>query len=261
MVVMGHSTTQPVTLDDMLHHTRATRRAVSRALLVADMPFGSYEVCAGDAMRTAYRLVKDGGADAVKLEGGSQRRVTAVREIVDGGVAVMAHVGLTPQSVSTAGGFRSVGRNAGAAARVLDEALALEEAGAFAVVMECVPPEVARVVTEKLKVPTVGIGAGRYCTGQVLVYHDMLGLMAHSHHNAVAPKFSKQFAEVGPLVDKAIRDYGDEVRSASFPSDKHSPYRIPPDELSKFEEYAGQVKTKRERQPGGGRSEDDIRLY
>jgi 3-methyl-2-oxobutanoate hydroxymethyltransferase len=238
MVVLGHATTQPVTLADMVHHTRAARRAVSRALLVADLPFGSYEVSAGDAMRAAYALVKDAGADAVKLEGGGPRRAAAVRAVVDGGVAVMAHVGLTPQTISVAGGFRSVGRDARGAARVLDEALALQDAGAFAVVIECVPAAVARVVTDALDIPTIGIGAGPECTGQVLVYHDMLGLMMHPLYATVAPKFSKQFAHIGPLVDEAIRAYSEEVRSAAFPSEVFSPYRIPDAELEAFEKYA-----------------------
>lgn len=245
MVVLGHTTTQPVTLADMVHHTRAARRAVSRALLVADLPFGSYEVREEDAMRAAYELVKRAGADAVKLEGGGTRRVAALRAIVDGGVAAVAHVGLTPQTVSVAGGFRSVGRDAGAASRVLDEALALQDAGACAVVVECVPEAVARAVTDALDVPTIGIGAGKECTGQVLVYHDMLGLMAHPHHTAVAPKFSKQFAEVGPLVDAAIRKYGEEVREARFPSKEFSPYNIPKEELAAFEKYASSILRRR----------------
>jgi 3-methyl-2-oxobutanoate hydroxymethyltransferase len=266
MVVLGHDTTQPVTLDDMAHHTRAARRGVSRALLVADLPFGSYEASAGDAMRAAYRLVKEAGADAVKLEGGSPRRIEALRAVVDGGVAVMAHVGLTPQAVSVAGGFRSVGRDAAAAARVLDEALALQDAGAFGVVIECVPPEVARVVTDALEVPTIGIGAGLDCTGQVLVYHDMLGLMAHPHHTAVAPKFSKQFAHVGPIVNEAIRDYRDQVRCAAFPSAQYSPYRIPEGELQKFQEYAARAAGRPTASRGGGTGEaaegrDGVRLY
>lgn len=267
MVVLGHTTTQPVTLEDMLHHTRAARRAVDRAMLVADLPFGSYEVREEDAMRAAYELVKRAGADAVKIEGGGTRRVAALRAIVDGGVAAIGHVGLTPQTVSVTGGFRSVGRDASAASRVLDDALELQDAGACAVVVECVPEAVARAVTDALDVPTIGIGAGKECTGQVLVYHDMLGLMAHPHHTAVAPKFSKQFAEVGPIVDAAIRKYGAEVREARFPSSQFSPYKIHEHELLAFEEYASKVARRRklpaasEDTEADQRAEDDLKVY
>lgn len=268
MVVLGHDTTQPVTIDDMAHHTAATRRAVRRALLVADLPFGTYETSPRDAMRAAYSLVKGAGADAVKLEGGSPERARIARAVVDGGVAVMGHVGLTPQAVSVAGGFRAVGRDAAAAARVLDEALALQDAGVFAVVIECVPAEVARIVTDALDVPTIGIGAGGFCTGQVLVYHDMLGLMAHPHHSKVAPKFSKQFANLGHIIDSAIRGYSDEVRKADFPAKEHSPYRIAESELQSFEEYAGRRRESLAEpaadvcSPHVDRGDlDDIRLY
>jgi 3-methyl-2-oxobutanoate hydroxymethyltransferase len=241
MVVLGHATTQPVTLRDMLHHTAAARRGVSRALLVADMPFGSYEACAADAVRSAVRLVKEAGADAVKLEGGSPSRAAAVRAVVEAGVAVMGHVGLTPQAVSVAGGFRAVGRDARAAAAVLDHALAVQDAGAFAVVIECVPAPVARVVTDALRIPTIGIGSGVHCRGQVLVYHDMLGVMAHPHHQEVAPRFSKQYASVGSLADRAIRDFAREVRGRQFPSDQYSPYKIPDEQLDLFQQYAAQL--------------------
>jgi 3-methyl-2-oxobutanoate hydroxymethyltransferase len=238
MVVLGHRTTQPVTLEDMLHHCAATRRGVTDALLVADMPFGAYETSAAEAMRGAYRLIKEARVDAVKLEGGSPARCKAVSAIVEGGVAVMGHVGLTPQAVSVAGGFRSVGRDANAAAKVLDEALALQEAGAFAIVLECVPGPVAQVVSDALEIPTIGIGAGAGCRGQVLVYHDLLGMMAHPHHTNVAPKFSKQYACLGNVVDDAIRSYADEVRAGTFPSEQYSPYRIPDEELENFTKYA-----------------------
>lgn len=245
MVVLGYSTTQPVTLDHMLHHSRAARRGVSRALLVADLPFGSYETCSTDALRAAFRLVKDAGVDAVKLEGGTPRRADTVRAITEGGVAVMGHVGLTPQAFSVAGGFRAVGKTAAAAARVVDEALALEDAGAFAIVVECVPAPVAKLVTESVSIPTFGIGAGRFCNGQVLVYHDMLGVMAHPHHAKVSPRFSKQFAPLGEIVHSAIHQYSQEVRKRQFPSDDFSPYKIADDELAILQEYVTSTKMKR----------------
>jgi 3-methyl-2-oxobutanoate hydroxymethyltransferase len=243
MVVLGHHTTQPVTLDDMVHHCAATRRGVKDALLVADLPFGAYETSPKDAMRAAYRLVKEAGAEAVKLEGGSPARCNALRAVVDGGIAVMGHVGLTPQSVSVAGGFRSVGRDADAAAIVLDEALAVQDAGAFAIVLECVPGPVAAVVSDALEIPTIGIGAGAGCRGQVLVYHDLLGMMAHPHHTNVAPKFSKQYAQLGNIVDEAILNYAREVRTGEFPSDQYSPYRIPDGDLEQFRRYAAQARS------------------
>lgn len=262
MVVHGRATTQPVTLADMLHHTQAARRGVQRALLVADLPFGSYETSSVDAMRTAYELVKKGGADAVKLEGGSVTRASAVRAIVDGGIAVMGHVGLTPQTVSVEGGFRATGRDAQSAKRVLDEALAIQDAGAFALVLECLPEEVAKLITGALEIPTIGIGAGKYCDGQVLVYHDMLGVLAHPHHAKVAPKFSKQYAQLGTIVDEAIREYAEDVRGGSFPSTQYSPYRITEDHLDAFRAYAESVasgSTQAER-TARGRADHDERL-
>jgi 3-methyl-2-oxobutanoate hydroxymethyltransferase len=268
MVVLGHATTQPVTLADMLHHTAAARRGTRAALLVADLPFGAYEVCEADAVRASVRLVKEAGADAVKLEGAAPARARAIRAVVDAGVAVMAHVGLTPQAVSVAGGFRAVGRDAGAAARVLDEALAAQDAGAFAVVIECVPAGVAQAITEKLSIPTVGIGSGAYCRGQVLVYHDMLGVMAHPHHDDVAPRFSKKYARIGELADHGIREFAREVRANEFPSDRYSPYKIPLDQLELFRRYADQVGAAREKAaadsqftPSGGDDDGNIRLY
>jgi 3-methyl-2-oxobutanoate hydroxymethyltransferase len=214
-VVQGLDTTLPVTLDEMIYHTRLVARAVRRALVVADMPFGSYQASPEDAVRSALRLVKEGGAHAVKLEGG---RVVqdAIQRIVCADVPVMGHVGLTPQAVHRLGGYRVQGRGDAGRARVLAEARAVEEAGAFAVVLECVPAELAREVTASLSIPTIGIGAGVHCDGQVLVMHDLLGL------GESAPSFVKQYANLGALASQAARAFAEEVADRKFPGDEHS---------------------------------------
>lgn len=225
MVVHGHDTTQPVTMEDMLLHCRAVTRGVTRPFVVGDLPFGSYEVSPQQAVASAIRLVKEGGVDAVKLEGGSPLRVAAARAIVDAGVAVMGHVGLMPQSISVLGGFRPVARTAEEAAAVVREAQALERAGCFALVLECVPEAVGGAVTRAVGIPTIGIGAGGLTSGQVLVYHDLLGMMQHPHHAKVTPKFCKQFGEVGRHIHDALVAYRDEVREGSFPGKDFSPYQ------------------------------------
>jgi 3-methyl-2-oxobutanoate hydroxymethyltransferase len=226
MVVHGHDTTLPITLDEMLSHCRAVARGASRPLLVGDLPFGSYEQSPRHAVASATRMLKEGGMDAVKLEGGSPARVDAAKTLVDAGIAVMGHVGLTPQSISVLGGFRPQGRTLDEAALVIDRAVALRDAGCFAVVLECVPASVAAAVTAALNIPTIGIGAGSATSGQVLVYHDLLGFTRHPHHAKVTPKFSKQYADVGAVVGDALRAFRDEVRDGSFPGPKHSPYRL-----------------------------------
>ena len=188
MVQLGYDTTVPVTMDDILLHRKAVRRGCNRPLLVGDMPFGSYEACSKEAQHNAYRIIKEGGMDCVKLEGASKSRVRAVEAIVDGGVAVMGHIGLTPQAFSTLGGFRVQGKTAEKAVQLLRDARALEEAGAFAIVIECVPAVVAELVSKSVGIPTIGIGAGPHTDGQVLVYHDMLGMMQHHHHAKVKPQ-------------------------------------------------------------------------
>lgn len=237
MVCLGQMTTQAVTLNEMIHHAKAARRAVKSSFLVADMPFGTYESCKKEAVDTAIRLVKEAGVDAVKLEGGRNRAET-VHAIVDSGVAVMGHVGLLPQAVSRVGAFRSFGRNATEACEIILDARALEEAGVFSMVVECVPSRVAEVVTSSISVPTIGIGSGSNCSGQVLVYHDLLRILSHPHHHNVAPKFSKPFADLGPLIDDAIRNYCSEVRTRKFPCSKYSPYIIPDEEFEKVEEFS-----------------------
>ncbi len=214
-VVQGQDTTLPVTLDEMLYHTRLVARAADRALVVADMPFGSYQVSEEEAVRNAIRCLKEAGAHAVKLEGGTAMRST-IERIVRAEIPVMGHVGLTPQAIHRMGGHRVQGRSDESARRVLDDALAVQEAGAFAVVLEGMPAELAREVTERLAIPTIGIGAGVDCDGQVLVMHDLLGLSDWS------PSFAKVYANLGSLAGQAARSFADEVGNRKFPDDAHS---------------------------------------
>jgi 3-methyl-2-oxobutanoate hydroxymethyltransferase len=214
-VVQGLDTTLPVTLDEVAYHTRLVARAARRALVVADMPFGSYQVSPGDAVRSAVRLVKEGGAHAVKLEGGVTSRA-AILAIVAAQVPVMGHVGLTPQSVHAMGGHRVQGRTAEGRERVLADARAVEAAGAFAVVLEGMPADLAREITGALRIPTVGIGAGAACDGQVLVMHDLLGL------GDWTPSFVKRYADLGALASKAARAFAGEVAARKFPGEEHT---------------------------------------
>ncbi|KAF5744397.1 hypothetical protein HS088_TW08G01002 [Tripterygium wilfordii] len=234
MVVHGHDTTLPISLDEMLVHCRAVARGASRPLLVGDLPFGSYESSANQAVDTAVRVLKEGGMDAIKLEGGSPSRITAAKAIVEAGIAVMGHVGLTPQAISVLGGFRPQGKNIASAVKVVETAMALQEAGCFSVVLECVPAPVAAAATSALRIPTIGIGAGPFCSGQVLVYHDLLGMMQHPHHAKVTPKFCKQYARVGEVINKALLEYKEEVTNGSFPGPAHSPYNIGADDMNGF---------------------------
>ncbi|CAM8962975.1 unnamed protein product [Rhodiola kirilowii] len=226
MVVHGHDTTLPITIEEMLVHCRAVARGAKRPLLVGDLPFGTYESSANQAVDTAVRVLKEGAMDAIKLEGGSPSRITAAKSIVEAGIAVIGHVGLTPQAISVLGGFRPQGRNAVSAIKVVETAVALQEAGCFSVVLECVPAPVAAAVTSALQIPTIGIGAGPFCSGQVLVYHDLLGMMQHPHHAKVTPKFCKQYAHVGEAINKALLEYKEEVTNGTFPGSAHSPYKI-----------------------------------
>jgi 3-methyl-2-oxobutanoate hydroxymethyltransferase len=213
--MLGLPSTIPVTVDQMVHHTRAVAGAVRRALVVADLPFGSYEASPQQAHATAVRLMKEGGAHAVKFEGG--RRVAAhVRLLTDSGIPVMGHLGFTPQSENVLGGKRVQGRGDDAAERLSEDAIALQEAGAFAVVLEMVPAPLAARVTEVLQIPTIGIGAGPACDGQVLVWTDMAGLTDWS------PRFAQRYAELGRVLGAAARAYGDDVRSGQFPGPEHS---------------------------------------
>jgi 3-methyl-2-oxobutanoate hydroxymethyltransferase len=228
MVVHGRESTVPVSLEEILFMTQWVSRGAKRPLVIADMPFGSYEVSDEDAVRNAVRLVKDGGADVVKLEGAGAM-LSRARAIVDAGIGVVGHVGLTPQSATVLGGFKAQGRSAAHARRVLDDALALEAAGCFAVVLEAVPDAVAEAVTARLQVPTIGIGAGVHCDGQVLVWHDMLGF-----YEGRSPRFVKRYADLGASIQDALERFADEVRSGAFPEEQHT-YAMPEEELAAFE--------------------------
>jgi len=219
MVVLGHKTTLPVTLDEMLHHTRAVSRGVGRALVVGDMPYGSYHLSREDSVRSAVRFLKEGGATAVKLEGG-RKRLDTVGALLDAEVPVMGHVGLTPQSVNKLGGYKVQGKAVEEGVAILEDALALEAAGCFAVVLESVPTELARIITERLRVPTIGIGAGSGCDGQVLVFHDLLGM------SGMRPKFLRVYAELGEEIRKAVRAYCEDVRTGAFPDDETEAYHM-----------------------------------
>ena len=214
-VVQGCDTTLPVTLDEVIYHTRLVARAVRRALVIGDMPFGSYQVGSEDAVRSAIRMVKEGGAHAVKLEGGRQV-ADAIERIVGAQIPVMGHVGLTPQSVNKMGGYRVQGRGESGRQRVIEDALAVEQAGAFAVVLEGIPADLGHELSERLHIPTIGIGAGVGCDGQVLVMHDLLGL------NDWTPSFVKQYANLGALASQAARSFAEEVTNRKFPDEAHS---------------------------------------
>ena len=216
MVVLGYDSTVLVTMNDMIHHTKPVVRGAKNTFIVSDMPFGSYNTGISDAVRNANRLMQEGGADAVKLEGGSN--VTAVvKALVDGGIPVVGHIGLTPQTATQLGGFKVQGKDADAAKKLAEDALLLEEAGAFAIVLECVPSPVAKMVTDKLSIPTIGIGAGPDCDAQVLVIHDLLGLF-----DRFTPKFVKKYAELNKPIIEALNQNAREVADGSFPGPQQS---------------------------------------
>ncbi|KAF1784946.1 Pyruvate/Phosphoenolpyruvate kinase-like domain [Phytophthora cactorum] len=271
MVELGMDTTLPVTLDDMIHHTQAVKRGATRPLVITDMPFGTCEGTPFEALKNAQRLMKEGakrfatvkrckaaegGADCVKIEGGKERAETStraalvvvvtvflmltevycdtVKTIVDGGIAVMGHIGLRPQHISVLGGFRAQGRTASQARMIIEDALAVQKAGAFAVVLECVPSAVAKAVTELLKIPTIGIGAGPETDGQVLVFHDLLGMLQHPHHAQFVPKFCKRYADVGEQIRVGLENYRDDVETGRFSSEAFSPYKMSKEETQKL---------------------------
>ncbi len=216
-VILGYESTVPVTMDDVVYHTRAVVRGTSKAIVVADLPFMSYQANSDDAIRNAGRLLQEGGATAVKLEGGSHV-VPLVRRMVECGIPVMGHLGLTPQSVNQFGGHKVQGKTPGAAAKLINDARALEEAGAFAIVLETIPAPVARMVTERLSVPTIGIGAGPDCDAQVQVFHDLLGI----YDDQRKMKHAKQYARLGETIRQAVRSYIAEVEGGQFPTAEHS---------------------------------------
>jgi 3-methyl-2-oxobutanoate hydroxymethyltransferase len=229
MVVHGRESTVPVTMDEIVLMTQWVTRGSKRPIVVADMPFGSYEASDEEAVRNAVRLVKEGGADVVKLERGGTS-VARAHAIVDAGVGVMGHVGLTPQSSTLLGGFKAQGRTGDEARRVYDDAIALAAAGCFAIVLEAVPSPVAEAVTRALAIPTIGIGAGASCDGQVLVWHDMLG-----YYGGRAPRFVKRYANLGGEITKALEAYARDVRGGAFPEEQHT-YAMPDEERARFEE-------------------------
>ena len=216
MVVQGHDSTISVTVDDMIYHAKAVTRGATRALVIVDMPFMSYHVSVAEAVSNAGRLMKEGGAHAIKLEGGVEFAET-IRQIVRAQIPVMGHIGMTPQSVHMFGGFKVQGKNLAQAQKIIDDAKALEEAGVFAITLECVPEELTKIITETVNVPIIGIGAGKYCDGQVLVSNDMLGM-----YNDFAPKFVKQFAHISTDIDDAVKTYIKELGESSFPEKKHT---------------------------------------
>jgi len=231
MVVLGYDSTIPVTMDEMLHHTKAVARGAKNALIVGDMPFMTYHVCIEDALRNAARFIQEAGAQAVKLEGG-QGMAETVSRIVACGIPVMGHIGLTPQSVNQIGGFKVMGKTPDAAALLLEDARALDEAGVFSIVLECVPEPLSRIITEKVAVPTIGIGAGKYCDGQVQVISDLLGL-----YTDFVPKHAKQYVQLSESIRKATSDYIAEVQAGTFPTAKQS-YPLDESILAELEKTA-----------------------
>ena len=227
MTVLGYESTVPATMDEMVMLTRAAVRGAKRPLVVADMPFGSFQISDEEAVRSAVRFVKEAGVDAVKLEGAGPT-VSRVLALVGAGIPVMGHVGLTPQSATMLGGFRAQGRTSARARQLLEDARTLEQAGCFSLVLEAVPAPVAARITEELTIPTIGIGSGRDCDGQVLVYHDLLGL-----YQGREPRFVKRYAELATEIQDAIERYAADVRSGAFPGDEHT-YSIPDEELAAF---------------------------
>lgn len=224
MVVLGYPDTLSVTVEDMLHHTRAVARGAKTALIVGDMPYLSYHVSIEESVRNAGRFIQV-GAQAVKVEGAKPSRIKTIEAILDAEIPVMGHIGLTPQSVNALGGFKLQGKNADDAKRLIDEAVALERAGCFSLVLECVPSELAAMITEQVTIPTIGIGAGPVCDGQVLVYHDVLGM-----YDGHTPKFVRKYANAGADLQKALEAYLSDVREGRFPDDEKESFHMASDE-------------------------------
>jgi 3-methyl-2-oxobutanoate hydroxymethyltransferase len=235
MVVLGHDSTVPATIDEMIILTRAVNRGARRPLVIADLPFGSYQISDEQALETSVRFVKEAAADAVKLEGAGPT-LSRVRALTSAGIPVMGHIGLTPQTATMLGGFKAQGRTAAKAAHLYEDALALEAAGCFSLVLEAVPAPIAAHITQALEIPTIGIGAGAACDGQVLVWHDLLGL-----YEGRPPRFVKQYAELAPVIRDAVARYAADVREGAFPEEKHT-YAISDEELALFEEAIAEVR-------------------
>lgn len=232
MVVLGYDTTIPVTMEDMIHHTKAVVRGSQRALVVGDMPFMSYQVSPEEALRNAGRFLQEAGCQAVKLEGGVHMAPT-VKRLVEVGIPVMGHIGLTPQSVHQLSGFKVQGKTPAAAVKLLNDAHALEEAGAFAIVLETIPAPLAKLITERLSIPTIGIGAGPDTDGQVQVFHDLLGLFT-----AFTPKHARRYAEIGDAIRRAVADYVADVRNRRFPTEEQS-FQMKPEALAELAQVSG----------------------
>nr|WP_241408000.1 3-methyl-2-oxobutanoate hydroxymethyltransferase [Clostridium beijerinckii] len=227
MVIKGEEDTLAVTIDEIIYHTKAVKKGAKNALIVSDMPFLSYHVSIEQAVLNAGRLIKEGGANAVKLEGGANV-AAQIKAIVDAQIPVMGHIGLTPQSVNAFGGFKVQGKSEAAAKQLIDDAILIEKSGAFSIVLEGIPEKVAEIITNAVSIPTIGIGAGKYCDGQILVYQDMLGMF-----NDFVPKFVKQYANVGTVMRDAISSYVKEVQAGDFPEEKHT-FKIDENELKKL---------------------------
>ncbi|MDD3012822.1 MAG: 3-methyl-2-oxobutanoate hydroxymethyltransferase [Candidatus Gastranaerophilales bacterium] len=213
MVALGHSTTHSVTMDEMIHHTKAVARGVKNSLIVADMPFMSYQIDESTAVNNAGRFLKEANAQAVKLEGGSKRITDTVKHCVEAGIPVLGHLGFTPQFLYTLGGYNIQGKNVEATEQILEQALALQESGAFGVVLEMIPEESAKLITESLSIPTIGIGAGRFCSGQILVIDDILGKFTD-----FTPKFARKYVDLASIIKKAVSEYKEDIISGDFPS-------------------------------------------
>lgn len=226
-VVLGYTSTIPVTMDDMIHHIKAVTRGVTRAMVVGDMPFLSYHLSLEESLKNAGRIIQEGGAQAVKLEGG-QEVAPVIRAMVAAGIPVMGHLGLTPQAIHQMGGYKVQGKDEATARKLLDDARALEEVGVFSIVLECVPAALARLITQKLEVPTIGIGAGPHCSGQILVTHDLLGLFG-----GAGPKFVKRYVNLYQEIMKALQAYREEVQTGAFPAPEHC-FTMPEDVLDRL---------------------------
>jgi len=228
MVVLGYENTIPVTMEEMIHHTKPVARASKNALVVGDMPYFSFHLSIEESVMNASRFLKEAGAKAVKIEGSSKKRLKLTEALVEAEIPVMGHVGLTPQSIHHFGRFKVKGKEVDEAKKIIKGAMNLEKAGVFSVVLECIPMEVARIITERLKVPTIGIGAGPYCDGQILVFHDLVG-----YSNGYLPKFVKKYADFHELISRSVKGYIDDVKGGKFPDDKYS-YHLKAEETAEL---------------------------
>jgi 3-methyl-2-oxobutanoate hydroxymethyltransferase len=228
MVVLGYENTIPVTMEEMIHHTKPVARASKNALVVGDMPYFSFHLSIDESVMNASRFLKEAGAKAVKIEGASRKRLKLIEALVEAEIPVMGHVGLTPQSIHHFGQFKVKGREVEEAKKIITDAINLEKSGVFSVVLECIPMEVGRIITEKLEVPTIGIGAGPYCDGQILVFHDLVG-----YSNGYLPKFVKKYADFHEIISRSVRSYIDDVKEGKFPNDKYS-YHLKTEETAKL---------------------------